>query len=522
MLPPPASAPDAQHSPETKTRRYLRLATVTGFLLFALLLLVARAMPREASRDEEQFISAGALLVRDGLLPYVDYPYFHLPNLAFVYAGLFAASDHLLLVARSFNVLCGWLTVLLIFALAARAFHDARSARLWLAAAAAAAVVASPLFGLTSGSAWNHDLAVLTATAAFAAMLRAFEPAAARWWMVAAGALLGIAIGTRLSFLPLLLPFVCFAVVGTRDWPDRLARVGLFATATVVALSPTILLALSAPEQFFFGNFVYNGPLNRAYRAATGNPGIDLSSKFLFAIRMLKFPHNIALIGAFAYLAIWRPARHGWKSFLAQRNIAFVVACVLFLSIGALAPSPSYKQYYYAFVPFLVLACVFGFTRAMRHDSARRPALAASALALISVAAIAVDLPLLRHLAAPGEWPVVRVHALGRELREQTSGPVLTLSPILPLEAGLDIYKEFATGPFAWRTAAFLPPGHKAVFGMVDAASLEAFLATASPPAILTPVTSTARNRPLAVYAQSHGYRRVRLHEDVDLWLRAE
>ena len=506
---------------EAKTSQYRRVAAVGTFLLGALALLIARAMPREASRDEEQFISAGALLLREGLLPYVDYPYFHLPNLAFIYAALFAACDHLLLVARSFNVLCGWLTVLLVFAVAAREFRAAGPARLWLAAAAAAALLASPLFRLTSGSAWNHDFAVLTATAAFAALLRGAESARSGGWIALAGALLGVAIGTRLSFLPLALPFACFATFTGAAGRDRIVRLVLFSIAATLALSPTLFLCARAPAQFFFDNFVYNGPLNRAYRRASGNAGIELPSKLVFALRLLKFPHNVALLAAFMYLAVWLPARHGWRGFLKHRQVALAVVSVAFLSIGALAPSPSYKQYYYAFVPFLILACVFAVARALQGGDARNARRTWTALGVISMLVLIVDLPLLRHLGSPREWAPVRLHALGRELRAQTAGPVLTLSPLLPLEAGLDIYKEFATGPFAWRTAAFLSPERKADFSMVDATRLESFLNNSPPPAILTPLNSDKRDRPLATYARANGYRRVPLPSDQDLWLKA-
>src|SRR4029077_7754887 len=84
---------------------------------------------RELNRDEEQFISAGALFARHGYLPYLDYPYFHVPNLDYIYVVLFTQSNHLLLTARAFNILCAWLTLLLIFWLSARLFKNAPAAR---------------------------------------------------------------------------------------------------------------------------------------------------------------------------------------------------------------------------------------------------------------------------------------------------------------------------------------------------------------------------------------------------------
>ena len=42
------------------------------------------------------------------------------------------------------------------------------------------------------------------------------------------------------------------------------------------------------------------------------------------------------------------------------------------------------------------------------------------------------------------------------------TGPVATLSPLYPLQAGLPIYPEFASGPFAWRVAGHIAPGLRA------------------------------------------------------------
>jgi hypothetical protein len=44
------------------------------------------------NHDEHQFVAPSVLLLREGLLPYRDYPFFHTPNLVFVFAPLFAAS----------------------------------------------------------------------------------------------------------------------------------------------------------------------------------------------------------------------------------------------------------------------------------------------------------------------------------------------------------------------------------------------------------------------------------------------
>ncbi|RYD71684.1 MAG: hypothetical protein EOP84_24465, partial [Verrucomicrobiaceae bacterium] len=50
--------------------------------------LLVRGMQRDLNHDEHQFLAPGVLLSREGLLPFRDYPLFHLPNLVFAYAAL--------------------------------------------------------------------------------------------------------------------------------------------------------------------------------------------------------------------------------------------------------------------------------------------------------------------------------------------------------------------------------------------------------------------------------------------------
>ena len=59
---------------------------------------------RGLHRDEHQHVAAGTLLARNWLLPYQDYPFFHMPYLAFIYGGIFIFSDHLFFSARIFSM----------------------------------------------------------------------------------------------------------------------------------------------------------------------------------------------------------------------------------------------------------------------------------------------------------------------------------------------------------------------------------------------------------------------------------
>src|SRR5207248_10562117 len=62
---------------------------VLGGIALVLALVLTLGMTKRLDHDEHQFISSAVLLARDGLLPYRDYPYFHMPYLIAVYAALF-------------------------------------------------------------------------------------------------------------------------------------------------------------------------------------------------------------------------------------------------------------------------------------------------------------------------------------------------------------------------------------------------------------------------------------------------
>ena len=55
-------------------RKFWVVISLTAFFLLLLLLLLARAMSRDLNRDEEQFISAGALLARNGYFRILTIP----------------------------------------------------------------------------------------------------------------------------------------------------------------------------------------------------------------------------------------------------------------------------------------------------------------------------------------------------------------------------------------------------------------------------------------------------------------
>ncbi len=508
-------------SPSGPRRWKYRLWGVAVLTLLFLSLGIG-CLARSLNHDEAQFLASGALLARERMLPYLDYPYFHLPNLVFVYAALFSTNDFLLLTARSFNLACAWLLLLLVYVITASAFRFLGEKR-WVVASAATLLLAlNPLFRFTVGRAWNHDLPVLASVAALAAFLQSAQSDRPRRWIVAAGFLLEIAAGTRLTFMPLVVPFLLLLFMRDRAKPGGLRSVIIFLAAYSVALLPAIALFAAAPSTFFFDNVSYNGPINLRFRQSTAPAEIAFSYKLLFPIRLLvRSPGNLLLVLFFAVFGCWLPWRHGWRNYLRDRTSLSILVLVPFILLGAVIPSPSYRQYYYAIAPFLLLGAIFGVAH-FWNTPAQEKKIFGLLFSLIAISSLefAWEFREPGLFARPDLWPVFRLHEQGLKIRRLAgSGPVLTLAPISPLEGGCRIYKEFCTGSFAWRAAPFVEEADQKRFAMIGGKNFEDFLVE-KPPAILTGYESRLLEKPLIDYAERNAYAKVRLSKRGILWLR--
>src|SRR3954470_24851422 len=96
------------------SRDWLRLSMIALLTSLVGALLFLYAMDRDLNHDEHQFIAPGVLISREGLLPYRDFPMFHLPNLAFIYAGLDRLFHQPVWTAKVLNVLASTTSIALL------------------------------------------------------------------------------------------------------------------------------------------------------------------------------------------------------------------------------------------------------------------------------------------------------------------------------------------------------------------------------------------------------------------------
>jgi hypothetical protein len=112
----------------------------------------------------------------------------------------------------------------------------------------------------------------------------------------------------------------------------------------------------------------------------------------------------------------------------------------------------------------------------------------------------------------------MRVHQHGVSIAErlaeaQIEGRVATFAPVYPLEGGLPVYPELATGQFAYRAAEYTDADLARHYVMTSPTEIEA-LFRSDPPAALLVGFEPALEAPMVRFAEDNGYRRV---EDLGL-----
>lgn len=494
-----------------------------GLLLLAgaLILLWGLNMRRGLNHDEHQFVASAALLARNGLLPYRDFPYFHVPLLTFIYAFLFQFTPYLLLAARAFSVVSSSLLLALLLVVAFTWPRNlAWGERLAAGLIAVVLLMASPSFVHASGRAWNHDLPVLLTS--LAAILFGWWLAGGQlrslWWLLPVGLLLGLAAAARSSFV-LAAPAFALALLWFAGWRCRRAWLGISSLILggLLGAAPALYLFALAPERFLFGNLTY-AALNTAYYAqlAAPPPAMTLPGKLLTAAQLIVWqPGNLLLVVLVA-VTLWL-VRRSLRPTVAP-ELLFALLLLPFLIAGAFAPTPLQEQYIYPLFPW----CALTWLVALRHvGNARRLLVAAGAAALLAALLVAPRYAEGAEVALqPDEWNPLKVHARGERLVQLAGGQqVLTLAPIFALEGGSSVYPELVSGPLAFRVASLLPPEVRSKMGLVGPEDLPSML-PGPPRSIFTGVhdSDSVEEEPLVAYAGSHGYVPVPEEDAAVLW----
>jgi 4-amino-4-deoxy-L-arabinose transferase-like glycosyltransferase len=470
------------------------------------LVLFAGCMTQILVYDEDQHITAGYLT--RSLLPYRDFVYVQPPLYPYLLAAVFApANGYYLLTARLLTFALSLAAFLLLHRILRRL-----GAGPVLSGVLAAACLASPFLLSASANARNDALPLVLFLAGLWSLLRADESRPGRFVLLA-GLCAGAAVLAKLSYGFVPIVFLANAWLrGGRSWlwPCLLG--------CVLAAMPMLAFLAVAP-----GNTVYDvvrfhltAPL--AFYSAAGQVGsLGWQARLTTLAELLLLGGNAGLLG----LAVVAPLLARLQRAKLPPHAVLLFALLAGALVFGFMPRPSWPMYYAAVAPILATlgACFAAHLRRGPMVPILGAAVLASALPFLSVRAVSVT-----GLADRTAWVGLATHDTANAIHAALAhpGPIATLFPATVLDAN-PTYRELATGPFLFRSAALLTPAEITALHGVGPNGLEALFVATPPAGIFTGLYAgawtPAMDAELANYAARHAYRPVTLGGGV-LWVR--
>ena len=510
-----SAAPTRDASPET--RRPIAGAWIEAACWLVLLGLYAglcgRILSYPLNRDENLFVTAGAMVFGNDLYTHLGYN--HLPYLAWGLGTLFRLSgtEHFLLTGRI--VIClGWLATILALRLIAFQLNAGFTAFFCAACLFLGNVL---LLGSPGMLVSNNLVPIPLALFALAALIRGMDeeaPSSAACFI--AGLLVSCTIGLKANYI-VIAPVIALATLlapPTRPLAQRFTLASLpLALGGIVGALPILVLVFRDPGAFFAHTLRSFTQLQPAYWAASHEPKvIGVAAKVLLAESIWAANTTLlAMVGIAGLLALplLRGAPRRARLMVSDWPVVLCLSLALVGFVIAFVPSPAFPQYFVPPIPFLILAVIA--LRARCEPLDRPPARALlAALALLAMTCSASRLaPGLLQLARPAAWAPIALnrdmHAMAREAGLSPNASAATLTPVLALEAGLSVPREFAAGQFVYRVAPFIPADDAIHYTTTSPRHLAAFLEQSAPEAILTS-GEEALEEPFDTFARTHGY----------------
>ncbi len=517
--------------PSTPMRRAcVRIGAVLFFGVLALGIF-ARLMNYELRRDEELYVPPAVLL--DQYRLYVDFFYNHVPGSAWFFHAsnaLFGAGG--LLFSARFGVFFFWVLFAAAIAFFSWRITKSHAATFFLLILA---LTNEQLLSVVGVTATNNFLPLPFAYIGLALFVlgvrgqglvrkipgltkRMPDPA----MIFGAGAFLAAALAMKASAIAFIAPVVIAALLLPAGiaYIDRVKRTLVpLAAGGAIAASPVIVEFLRAPELFLAHVVRYHTGPHIAYWAGNASGDEDvamaLGAKGLLAHEIWLTGANLLLVLAAATISALLIATATSRKSRGRIDGALLLAFATFavVAVFGFAPTPSFPQYFAP--PIAVLLLLIALLYEKLGSGARRGV--DVALVTAAVIGLAIGSPrIVQHLprlAEPQVWTVAKTHRAGGLIAEAMAkagvqGRVATLMPVYALEGGLEVYPEFATGQFVYRTSDFMGPDLLKYYKTTSPETVEA-LFRKDPPAALLLGFETALEAPMRRFALENGYRRI-------------
>ncbi|BCP53927.1 hypothetical protein K32_25440 [Kaistia sp. 32K] len=488
---------------------------ILSLLIFAMVAL--RVLNFEMRKDEQLYVPPIRLLETEQI--YRDFFYNHTPGSAWLFYGIgrLTGSDHLLLTGR-LGVLLGW--VVLISAIAAFSYVLTRSRLVsWCIVLLS---LMNENFLLQPGMTATNNLLPLPLSfigvALFVLGVRDERPQPL--YYAASGFFLALAVCFKVSAVAFVFPIAIAAFLLPRALGVR-ERAGWvvapLAIGGVVGGLP-ILYYLATDGSRFLAHVLgyHTGPHVQYMRlsgSADDGAAMSLVAKLLLA-HDIWFSAGIAValvVVLTLLITVLRRRAEGRPAMRAISAPALVVLGALVFSVAfSFIPTPGFPQYFAPPLICLPLALALAFGD-LGVDERRHvlPVLIAATAIVLLIATPRLG-QFLGRAPHPGRWTVMQVHDDGVRIAERMAeagahGKVATLAPLYPLEGGLQVYPELATGPFAYRSGDLTKPALAAQYKMTSPTRVGALLAS-DPPAALLLGFDPVLEAPMRAFAEANGY----------------
>ncbi|WP_298569823.1 hypothetical protein [uncultured Aliiroseovarius sp.] len=518
-----AKAKPPANASRPATSRVTKWLAALGFaLLFAAI--YGRLMGYGLRRDEMLFVPPAVLL--PDLQLYGDYFYNHVPYSAWYFKAmaLIFGSGGLLFSTR-LGIFFAWVGLA-----AAMGWTMLRlSGSIRMAAFGVISVLTSHALMDGPGMAATNNLLQLP-FALFGMGLFLVEVKGATLrpaTLVLSGVMLSVATGMKVSSVAFIPPIAiaAFLLPAALPFSARLTRVVLPVLAGgLIGALPLFWLLLSDPDLFLAHIMKFHvGPhvtYWEANKLSEPDLAMGLGQKLQLAYGV--WLQGAALIVALVILALAWMGRTAavartkgrWSDRSALGLILVVLATLVTTAGMSLTPTPGFSQYYIAplvCLPVLAALIYDALPPATRAQSWPLLSAATAMLVLIAVPWLAPDM---RKTLRPGMTTPAKIERGAAALQDSIAqlrpagSKVATFLPIYPLEAGLSVYPEFATGQFAYRIAPYTDPDLARFYVMAGPDDIGALFDRDPPQAILIGY-EPALEAPLRDYALTHGYRKV-------------
>jgi len=476
-------------------KRYLKLFPALAFACLYVLVFFTKAMIAFIDHDEHQFIAAASLMYREGLIPFLDFPYIHSPYYSLLLSFFSREGAALLFNARLINVI-----FIMVLPISWMYYwfkkEGLKGYEFLLMGLLPLLIFSTPSFLYTSSHAWNHPPSLALIFLAFVLLFRleAHRPQLAMLQSLLAT--LGCLI--RLSYAPLGLLFFLLAL-----YRLRLSKAMLYWLAgAFIAFIPMLYWWVLSPDKFLFGLWHFHTEIDHLYFIKTG---VRTAQDSVFAdfINLILTPPNAPVLIAFAFaLGLFLSqikSQSIWKHYAMGALLFFVLALTAALMKGII-----FQQY--LALPFVFILLFIAAVWQMQESVKKH--LMTVVLFFAVGAAIGLNHDSFWRVYLMGQtdkWTALNVHTRSVKLLDALpeKSEVFTLSPIFPLEAGYHIDPRMVNGPFLWRTSFIIPEEERPANKILGPSNLQEWFPEQAYPAVMLG-HEVGNERELKAYVQQH------------------